>query len=108
MAINEALFASSKVISKTVKLSDGSEHELFFRELPALEFRRFALMEESKDEEKQAQSMSNIIAASLCEADGTLALTIEQANQLTAQATIAIMQAIMEVNGNGLGKLKKG
>lgn len=104
MPIDQSAFVSEAVIVKKVKLGDGKEHELYFRELPAIELRRFAMMETSEDDEKKLASMFNIIAKSLCEPDGSLALTIEQASKLNIASAMSIMGAIFEVSGNGVGK----
>lgn len=100
--INDALFVSDAVVSKTVKLGDGSEHVLHFKELPAIEFRRFYLAERSGDEDKQAEAMAKLIAASLCDADGKPAVTVKQALKLKSSAMNAISTAIMEINGFGV------
>ena len=101
MALNDSLFVSDKIIEKQVKLADGSVHSLFFRELPAVEFRKFYNAERSEDENVQAGSMAKLIAASLCEPDGKPAITEKQALKLTAPAMNAIAIAVMEVNGLG-------
>jgi hypothetical protein len=97
--IDAALFVSDKVHEKQVTLPDGSTHALYFKELPAVEFRKFAIAESSEDEAVQANSMAKLIAASLCEPDGKPAITLKDAQRLTASAMTAIAAAIMEVNG---------
>jgi hypothetical protein len=97
--IDSALFVSEALHEKKVILPDGSEHTLWFKELPAVEFRKFAIAEASEDESVQANSMAKLIAASLCEPDGKPALTLKDAQRLTASAMTAIASAIMEVNG---------
>ena len=97
--LNDAFFVSTQVHEKQVKLADGSEHTLYFKELPAIEFRKFSLAEQSEDEDVKAAALAKLIAASLCEPDGKAAITFNQALMLKADAMNAIFSAMLEVNG---------
>lgn len=99
MALPDSLFVSSAVVAREVELADGSIHTLHFRPLPAVEFRKFQLAEASDNPDVKAMSVARIIAASLCEEDGRLALTVERAAQLSPSAANSIMLAILAVNG---------
>jgi hypothetical protein len=101
--LNESFFVSNQVQEKKVKLSDGSEHTLYFKELPAVEFRRFALAEQSENDDIKAASVAKLIASSLCEPDGKPAITFEKALQLKASAMNAIFEVMLEVNGQKKG-----
>jgi hypothetical protein len=101
--LNESFFVSDKVQEKKVSLADGSEHVLYFKELPAVEFRRFALAEQSDNDDVKAASVAKLIASSLCEPDGKPAITFEKALQLKASAMNAIFEAMLEVNGQKKG-----
>lgn len=97
--LDKSLFVSGEVIEKTVTLPDGSKHTMWFKELPAVDFRKFVLAEQSSDEDVRATSMAKLIAMSLCEKDGKPALSFKKAQELNAPAMNSIVQAIMEVNG---------
>lgn len=97
--LNESFFVSEQIQEKKVKLADGSEHILYFKELPAIEFRKFALAEQSENEDVKAASVAKLVASSLCEPDGKPAITFEKALQLKASAMNAIFEAMLEVNG---------
>jgi hypothetical protein len=99
MSISDKFFISPTLHERLVKLPDGSEHKLHFKELPASEFRRFRNAEQSEDEEKQVGSMAMLIAASLCEPNGKPALSYTKAQQLTAAAANALVAVVLEVNG---------
>lgn len=99
--IPAALFVSADVQTRTVTLPDGSEHALHFKQLPASEFRKFFYATQAKDEDMQSAAMAKLIAASLCNEDGTPALTFKQALQLTPAAEKAISEAVLSVNGLG-------
>ena len=86
---------------RLVKLADGSEHLLHFKQLPAAAFRRFFAALQDKDQDAQSRAMAGLIAASLVEPDGTAALTVEQAMLLTPAAERALSDALMDVNGLG-------
>lgn len=99
MAKLDGFFVSTEVHARKVKLADGSEHDLHFRELPSSEFRRFHLAESSDDEDVRISSMAKLIAASLCEVDGKPAITVKQALQLKPAAANALIDAVLSVNG---------
>jgi hypothetical protein len=101
MGLSASFFASQEVQEREVTLSDGTKHTLYFKELPAVEFRKFQLAENSEDEDVRAASIAKLIAASLVEKDGKPALTVKQALQLKGAAANSIMSAILDVNGFG-------
>lgn len=101
MKLPAALFVSSEIQAHEVKLPDGSVHTLHFKELPAVEFRKFQLAEQSDDEDVRSSSIAKLIAASLVEPDGKPALTYKQALQLNGMAANAITEVILKVNGFG-------
>jgi endoglucanase Acf2 len=97
--LDKILFVSTEVQEKKVTLPDGSVHSLYFKELPAVEFRRFAIAEQSDNDDIKACSLAKLISVSLCDADGKPAITFDQALQLKASAMTAIFEAMLEVNG---------
>ena len=97
----DAFFVSSSVHERPVTLADGSVHTLYFREVPAGEYRRFALAENSEDEDVRIGALAKLICASMCEADGTPAITFDQALQLKPSVATALLEAVLEVNGSG-------
>ena len=99
--LNAALFISDAVQARMVKLPDGSEHELHFKQLPAAEFRRFFLATQSKDEDAQSGAMAKLISMSICTPEGKPALTLKEALRLTPAAEKAISEAVLSVNGLG-------
>jgi hypothetical protein len=101
--LDKSFFVSTDVHAKEVKLPDGTKHTLHFKELAAVEFRRFALAEQSENENIKAASVAKLISASLCEADGKPAITFEQALTLKASAMNSMFEAMLEVNGQKKG-----
>lgn len=97
--IDPAFFTKSELHAREVELPDGSKHQIHFRELPAIEFRKFQIAEQSNDDEKRASSMTALIAASVCDPDGKPAMNAKQAAKLSPFAANALMNAILEVNG---------
>jgi hypothetical protein len=102
--IDKSFFISGEVHKRSVTLPNGEAHELFFKEIPAVEFRRFSLAEQSEDENIRVGSISKLICASLCNEDGSSAITFEQAMQLNAPAMNAIFEQVLSVNGQGATK----
>jgi hypothetical protein len=98
MALPSSFFASTEVHKKEVELADGEKHTLFFKELPHIEIRKFQLAEASDDQDVRASSIAKMIAASLCDENGVLVLTVEQANNLKSSVASRFLTAITEVN----------
>lgn len=102
--IAQSFFVSGEVHKRAVKLPNGETHDLFFKEIPATEFRRFSLSEQSPDEDVRISSIGKLICASLCNEDGSAAITLEQAMKLNAPAMNAIFEQVLFVNGQGAEK----
>lgn len=99
MTINDAFFVANTPHKRTVKLPDGSEHEMYFRELPASEFRRYRIAEQSADEEQRVGAIAKLIASSVCDEKGKLAMGYKKALELNLTAANALLSAIHDVNG---------
>jgi hypothetical protein len=99
----DSFFVSDAVHERTVILGDGSEHKLFFKEVPATVYRKFQMAEQSDDEDVRAGSLAKLIVASLCEADGSQAMTYEQACKLKASVSSPLIDRVLEVNGKKPG-----
>jgi hypothetical protein len=97
--MDAAFFTKAELQVREVELPDGSKHQIHFRELAAIEFRKFQIAENSNDDEKRATAMVALIAASVCEPDGKQAMTAKQAAKLSPFAAKALVNAILEVNG---------
>lgn len=101
MTLDQSLFVSSEIHKREVKLPDGSVHTLHFKELPAVEFRKFQISETSESEDVRASSMAKLITASLVEEDGKPAITMKDALRLNSKAANAIIAVVLEINGFG-------
>jgi len=102
--LDQSFFVSQEVHEKEVTLADGGKHVLYFKEIPAVEYQKFRLAQQSQDEDVQAGSLAKLIAASLCEPGGEPAISYEQALLLKPEPMNALFAKIMEVNksqGNG-------
>lgn len=97
--LDDAFFVSSRVHERPVTLPDGSTHALHFRELPAVEFIKFSSQRHGGSEDAQAAAAVRLVAASLCDADGKPAMTLERALTLKTDALNALFEAVMSVNG---------
>lgn len=98
-----AFFVSQDIVEREVKLADGSVHKLFFREPSAMTSERwqFALIDREQERTQEAKdafflATASMISEALVEADGTPALTIEQACNLKLPVKAAIFKIIRE------------
>lgn len=106
--LDKALFVSAEVFEREVELQDGTKHVLHFKQLAAVEFRRYLNATNSLDEDVAAACMAKLISQSICEPDGKPAVTFKQALQLTPNAERAISAAVLDVNGMGKKKDEPG
>lgn len=97
------LFVSEAVHEREVTLKKGVKRKLFFREVPAIVFRKFQIAERSDDVDVRAGSLARLICAGLCEYDGSPAMTYEQACVLKPAASGALLEVILEMNGQDAG-----
>lgn len=101
MPYDDSFFVSAKVHDKEVELADGSKHTVWFKELSAVAFRAFQIAEHSQDLDERISSMPKLIAASVCEPDGTLAMNLERAKTLKPEVMNKLVAAILEINNIG-------
>lgn len=102
--IDDSLFVGSDVHSRQVEVAAGKTVELWFKELPAVDFIRFHSHNASQDEHVRAGAAAMLIAACLVNPDGTQAMTYEKALKLKSKPLNAIFAAVLEVNGASSGK----
>ena len=101
MSNYDDLMVSTEIHEKPVKLADGTVRKLYFRELPADDYRRFQIAESSDDEDKRAGSVARMIASSMCEPDGSPALTAEQARKLKPSVSRRLFEVVLSLNEAG-------
>ena len=101
MPLDDSLFVSSQVHERDVELADGRKYTLFFKELPAVDFRAYQIAEHSADEAVRVTSMPKMIALSVCEPDGSPAMTLDRAKSLKPEVMIAIFNTILDLNRIG-------
>lgn len=94
-----SFFVSAEIHPRDVVLADGSVHKLHFRELPSSMYRKFQIAEQSDDEDVRAGSMAKMIAASLCEPDGSPAMTYEQALELKPNVANRLFGKVISLDG---------
>jgi hypothetical protein len=99
--LSDSLFVSEQLHERTVKMADGTEHVLHFREVSSAAMRRYQIAESSADEDVRVGSMAVLIAASVVNPDGTPAMTPEKAQTLKPQVTNALMGEILDLNSIG-------
>ena len=96
--IASELFITGQAIERVVSVA-GQDHKLWFREVTAADWFRYVSLRGSENVDVAASARAFLISKSLCEPDGTLALTEEQAGQLKLRASRAIEQAVMALDG---------
>lgn len=93
----DSLFLSEALNKRAIRLPDGTEHVLYFKEAGSGAFRAYWRAE--ADPESQDLAAARLIAASLVNVDGTPAISVERAAQLKPAVSGQILAVILEVNG---------
>lgn len=101
--LDDALFVSADLHEREVQIG-GKTVKLHFKELPAVEFIRFHGIQAGDDADARAGAAAKLIAASVCNPDGSLAMTYEKALTLKTGALNAIFAVVLEINGSASGK----
>lgn len=104
MSNYDDLMVSDTIHEREVELADGSKRVLYFKEVPAVVYRRFLIAEQSDDDDVRSTSLARLIQASMCEPDGKPALTLDQALRLKAGVSGKLVDAVLDVNGKAPGK----
>lgn len=102
--LDDSLFAGSDLHSRKVEVAPGKTVELWFKELPAVDFIRFHSLTSAESEDVRAGAAAKLVAACVVNPDGTQAMTYEKALTLKTKPLNAIFQAVLEVNGGSSGK----
>jgi hypothetical protein len=89
-------YVTDKAIPKKI-LIRGELRQVWFREPRDGDYYRYIAMRANPDLEIQAGARAFIISKCLCEPDGTLALTLEQAAALKVRVGKLMVDAIMEL-----------
>lgn len=103
MMLDDSLFAGSDLHKRDVDVG-GVTVELWFKELPAVDFIRFHSLTSSSDEDVRAGAAAKLIAACVVNPDGTAAMSYDKALTLKTKPLNAIFAAVLEVNGGSSGK----
>ena len=96
--LGDAFFVSPSVNKRTVKLADGTEHELYFRKVSSYDYNRFIQNWTSKVPDERAEAPHLLVVASLCESDGKPVLTMDKAKQLKSEVLDPLFLAAFDLN----------
>ncbi len=96
--MDESLFVSDAVQVHDVTLADGKVYKLHFKEYSGAAFAQYALAIRSDDPQVRSQAPAILIAASVCNPDGSSALSFTKACTLKPAPMNAIFAKVMEVN----------
>ena len=103
--LDDSLFVSSDLHEREVQIDKNKTVKLHFRELPAIEFMKFHLAQSEVDANARAGAAAKLIAACVCNPDGSPAMSYEKALTLKTRPLNAIFAVVKEVNegqsGNG-------
>ncbi|WP_064746810.1 hypothetical protein [Lysobacter antibioticus] len=99
MSLPDSFFVSPGVQARQVKLADGSSHTIHFKQLPAVDFLAVMDATDASTSEARNRGIAMLLVKGVCNADGSQAMTIDQAMKLRAGPMRSLYDALMEVNG---------
>ncbi len=97
--MDDSLFISEQPVARTVEIAK-KKHTLHFREVSDADWYRYIETRGSDDLDVRAGARAYLISRSLCEPDGTLALTLERAASIKLRAAKAIETAILTLDSD--------
>ena len=100
------ILVAAAPIEREVTFTDGTVENCFFRQVTGAQWRRWAESERAEKQDVRLHAMQLLIAASLCDADGTLVLTEEEAVRLTVTGINDLFPHVVEVS-RGSQEVKK-
>lgn len=89
------LFISEQAVERKVRLA-GKERTVWIREVSHADWLKFAAIVRSDDLETQGGAQAFIVSKSICEPDGTLSLTMEQAARLKSHVLAALQSVVLD------------
>lgn len=103
--LDAALFVTETIHEREITLADGTTHNLWFK--PVKYDVLMKAQTTSSKAEEQSAAIDRLLVLSLCNPDGTPALTLEQVKDLYHGVRLACAAAIAEVNqlGSQVGKV---
>jgi hypothetical protein len=99
MTLNDSFFISTAPIPREIELPDGSKHTLYFKELESSVFERFHEQRASDDAAVRYGATAALIAAAVCEPDGTPSMNATRAMSLKPKVKMLLQDTILEVCG---------
>lgn len=101
MVLNPLLFATDELHPKVVTLADGSRETFYFKELKASQISKYRAYYNQEDSNREL-AMAYLVSAALCDADGKMAITLEQAGNLKAGISDNFVNIILKMSGFGV------
>lgn len=93
----EKFFVNGDLIAKEVILG-GEKHTLHFKELSAKTFTSVLSLVRSDNEENRFEGIVKLVELSLCNPDGTQAMTAEDVKKLRAAVLYQLFEVAMGIN----------
>lgn len=92
------ILVAPEPIEREVTFTDGTVEKCFFKQVTGAQWRRWSEDQRSEDQDVRIHAMQLLIAASLCERDGTPVLTAEEAVGLTVGGIKDLFPHVVEVS----------
>ena len=96
--LDKSYFVTQKVHLRKIKLGDGKEHDIYLKELTNVQWRRHLLVETNGTNEERAGEVALLVSQCLVNADGTQAVSFEDAQNIKTSIVIFMFDAIKKLH----------
>lgn len=96
--LDKSYFITQQVHQRKIELGDGKEHTIYLKELTNVQWRRHALVESNGTNEERADEVARLVSQCMVNADGSQAVTFEEAVTLKTSIVIHLFDAIKKLH----------
>lgn len=107
MPLSAKFFVDPALVQRSVTLPDGSTETLHFRRLSFTQMCAYAEAKNSADPAQRHAAIAHMLAQSVCEPDGSLAMSYEVADTLNPKGAKALLDVVLALNDFDMATAKK-
>jgi hypothetical protein len=105
--LDDALFVGQHLHVHEVPLPDGTKAKIHFKELAWPDWYAYQIGQRSEDPQERLAAIARMLAASVCDPDGSQALTVERALQLRPAPMNSLLEVVLSTHGKLVASAKK-
>lgn len=107
MPLSQRYFIDPTLVHRAVTFPDGTVDHVHFRRLGFVQVCAYQEDKASPDPVVRHAALARMLAQSVCEPDGSLSMTYEEAVLLAPKAASALLEVVLSLNDFGVAQAKK-